>query len=76
MKYSWYTGCFKKIDIVLDVQGVLVKLMGWLVRFYGISTIAGYLMPCHLYTYVLIIRGAFNKFLDIFVQTFKIVVDS
>ena len=29
--------------------------LGWVVEFYGISTIVGYLMPNPLYTYILII---------------------
>ena len=28
-------------------------MVGWLVEFYGISTIVGYLMPNPLYTYIL-----------------------
>ena len=32
-----------------------IKLVGWL--FYGISTIIGYLMPNHVYTYI------FNRYL-------------
>ena len=37
-----------------------------LVGFYGISTLVGYLMPNPLYTYILDIRGAYDKFPDFF----------
>ena len=43
---------------------------GWLVRFYGISAIVGYLILNPLYTYILIIYYLLTRFLDnIFKQT-------
>ena len=56
-----------------DYQNYLRFLQFDLVAFYDIPTSVGYLMPNTVNKYV---RGAINKFPDIFVQAFKIVVDS
>ena len=49
----------------------MFTLVGWLVRFYGILTIVGYLMPNPFYTYIFTMNDLLhNTFLDnIFKQT-------
>ena len=42
----------KKVIDLKDVSDCQLVVLGW-VRFYGISTILGYLMPNPLYTYIL-----------------------
>ena len=46
ISYAWYFLFYDRIE-------VFFFMFVWLVWFYGISTIAGYLMPNPLYTYVL-----------------------
>ena len=60
---------------MVNVSIILFNRFDWV---YGISNIIGYLMPnllIYIYIYIYI-RGVFNKFPDLFVLAFKIVVDS
>ena len=61
---------YKHIILYSNIEGVSKKLVGWLIGFYGISTIVGYLIQNSVYTYILNIYNLQSLFVDnIFKQT-------